>query len=796
MSVTTNTYTETDLGNISPNPLGEYNAKLAYEYLDLVEFKGGSYLCVIELGKTVTDIAPTEGETTAVWQCIAVPGGLTPEYINIHTEVLAKAKEVETNRQAVSEMKTSLEQLEANVTTKHDETVASAANAKTSEANAKTSETEAKKSEQSALDSKNAMDQTIADFNAGLDTVKGNIVGELNTVKDDAISAINTQANASVENVKTQTADYINKEKLIAQQELHDIVDNFNTTAAGKKDEIVNVATEKIQQMTTLLSDTTDAKNAAQTSEVNAKKSETASKQSETNAKASETNVIKLEKDVATAKDEVLAAKSQIDIDKTAIDKAVTDTQISATKAKESETKAKESETTSAQSAAEALISKSEASASATTATEKAILASTKADEASAFATNAKTSETKSKEAETNVTAMQTQVTKDKEVVTTIKTEVTALQESINASGNKINTDATTAIKNIETKKTEVVDAIEQYGAVQVSTEVPTSPHVDVYINPTNEDNYSIPDVRDNLVNEVDTWSSKKIDSELRGKADAIVETASGESIQVKDSSGLGFEGLRIFGKSTQDGVPTPESPVPIVNVGDKGNIALKIDGDTPPQSLTLATPNGLPGIKVDSDGSYTDENGQQWVCDEIDLERGKYVQRIVNTVLNSGLGELNVGVHDNGTCYLIISPKVRPKRNSLSMCEGHKGKGMWTDENGYVYIPSNRTIVVTDNRFTDLDLAKRIIDAKQAKLLYIMDMPIEHDLTPEEIAAYKALHTNYPTTVISNDESAHMEVTYVADTKNYIAKVNASLQKQITELQNALISQKISGGV
>ena len=77
----------------------------------------------------------------------------------------------------------------------------------------------------------------------------------------------------------------------------------------------------------------------------------------------------------------------------------------------------------------------------------------------------------------------------------------------------------------------------------------------------------------------------------------------------------------------------------------------------------------------------------------------------------------------------------------------------------------------------------------------YIAKEPIEHDLTPEEIAAYKALYTNYPTTVISNDESAHMEVSYVADTKNYIAKVNEPLQKQITDLQNALISQKISGG-
>src|SRR5699024_7264730 len=35
------------------------------------------------------------------------------------------------------------------------------------------------------------------------------------------------------------------------------------------------------------------------------------------------------------------------------------------------------------------------------------------------------------------------------------------------------------------------------------------------------------------------------------------------------------------------------------------------------------------PGIPVDSGGNYTDVSGQKWVCDEIDLKRGKYVKRV-----------------------------------------------------------------------------------------------------------------------------------------------------------------------
>ena len=55
------------------------------------------------------------------------------------------------------------------------------------------------------------------------------------------------------------------------------------------------------------------------------------------------------------------------------------------------------------------------------------------------------------------------------------------------------------------------------------------------------------------------------------------------------------------------------------------------------PQSLTLQTPNGLPGVPVSKDGNYTDADGQQWVCDEIDLKRGKYVQRVAIEKNNGG---------------------------------------------------------------------------------------------------------------------------------------------------------------
>ena len=64
-----------------------------------------------------------------------------------------------------------------------------------------------------------------------------------------------------------------------------------------------------------------------------------------------------------------------------------------------------------------------------------------------------------------------------------------------------------------------------------------------------------------------------------------------------------------------------------------------------------------------------------------------------------------------------------------------------------------------------------------------------------EEIAAYKALRTYGPTTVITNDAGAGMEATYVADTGKYIQNLEERLNAKMVNIQSALISQKTSGG-
>lgn len=263
---------------------------------------------------------------------------------------------------------------------------------------------------------------------------------------------------------------------------------------------------------------------------------------------------------------------------------------------------------------------------------------------------------------------------------------------------------------------------------------------------------------------------------------------------------------------------PSPEYQQEIVSAGESGTINVSIsDSGSQSQSLTLATPNGLPGIPVTKDGNYTDADGQQWVCDEIDLERGKYVQRVaekeVSEITWSGAGAWgNTDDYKTLAFYAYIDGS-----NINEDWDAVKNYGICN----YATITSNvfnNSIIgftlgdyiafrVLRSLLPDWDennastepwinwLRKQKEAGNPVIVQYALKTPIERDLTPEEIAAYKALRTYGPTTVITNDAGAGMEATYVADTGKYIQNLEERLNAKMVNIQSALISQKTSGG-
>ena len=68
-------------------------------------------------------------------------------------------------------------------------------------------------------------------------------------------------------------------------------------------------------------------------------------------------------------------------------------------------------------------------------------------------------------------------------------------------------------------------------------------------------------------------------DADVSELAPAIVCTSTGTAIAISDSSESGFEAFSIYGKSTQDGTPTPDAPIDIVSFGEGGSTRIKIAG-------------------------------------------------------------------------------------------------------------------------------------------------------------------------------------------------------------------------
>ena len=191
------------------------------------------------------------------------------------------------------------------------------------------------------------------------------------------------------------------------------------------------------------------------------------------------------------------------------------------------------------------------------------------------------------------------------------------------------------------------------------------------------------------------------------------------------------------------------------------------------PQSTAIVTPNGLPGIPVPSNTAgvtYTDANGQSWIADEIDLERGKYVQRIGKVDLE------NLPWHLIGNCFrsgAISDSKVYKWTSEIAniICSHYICKmtsyNMQYNSDGQdnlIGMYANQ-IEIKDTRYNkDVDLFKQSLSGVYA--YYVLAIPVERNLTSAELAEYTQLYSYKPTTVVENDSDCWMDVTALCKPK------------------------------
>lgn len=394
--------------------------------------------------------------------------------------------------------------------------------------------------------------------------------------------------------------------------------------------------------------------------------------------------------------------------------------------------------------------------------------------------------------------------------------------------------------------------------------------------------------------------------SAVKTRQNILIGTETGNPISVDDAFPAPMCGLTVYGKSTQDGTPTPNAPVPIVSAGDSGSVAVKVTGknllylpdieertvdgitysvkngvikakgtytgqygirlstlkfpvgtfifnsnaikgtestnrcldltnnntigfsfhsnnlNTPKrlsendvsyefllmlqftagemewqpqmllsdkplpyspyreQLLTLPTPNGLPGIPVTSGGNYTDQSGQQWVCDEVDLERGVKVQRIGKVTPLSATDIFNKLA--NTEEVRIDNPFIRDRGRLPMLCNTFKLVPVtWNVDTPYIF-----SYAATGNASIAFRLPIGVYSETYFKehpttAYGILATPIETSLTSDEIAAYKALTAYGPDTVMQASDGAGVKLEYQRDVNIAIKKLEDAIASMTT---------------
>ena len=337
----------------------------------------------------------------------------------------------------------------------------------------------------------------------------------------------------------------------------------------------------------------------------------------------------------------------------------------------------------------------------------------------------------------------------------------------------------------------------------------------------------------------------------LKKRQNVLVGSETGNPISCNDAYSAPLCGLSVYGKSMQDGTPSPDSPVPIVSAGDDGSVVVRVTGKNrmPPnlnrgsfvecfvkkntpitlvfkgdfvsqdgnilfigennenllfgidagkaehhitlkanatkfqyllnntasenvcltwnasspdyepyreRLLTLPTPTGLPGIPVTSGGNYTDPSGQQWVCDEVDFERGVKVQRVnivdLSTCEITGVTNLEVTKR-----LAILLPLKGKDYRVKALCNRLPCFASFTDDIIHFYVDTN-------NAQFFIPIGAKNPEEGEYILFYVLDTPIETPLTPAEIAAYKALTAYAPDTVVQASDGAGIKLDYQRD--------------------------------
>lgn len=279
-----------------------------------------------------------------------------------------------------------------------------------------------------------------------------------------------------------------------------------------------------------------------------------------------------------------------------------------------------------------------------------------------------------------------------------------------------------------------------------------------------------------NLTDSQQEQARSNINAADKARQNVLVGTETGNPIAVDDAFPAPLCGLTVYGKSTQDGTPTPDAPVPIVSAGDGGSVAVTLsDGNGKTQTLTLPTPNGLPGIPVTSGGNYTDPQGQQWVCDEVDFSNCIRIKRVSSFVVAANMVR-SLASNPADYCAIVTTPpdfkaifnnaRIVLMSNRFRFEKDIKNEGVLFGYGNVIrlYFDPSKIKTLAD--------VKEFVAANHINITYETVDPIQTPLTAAELAAYKALATYSPDIVVQAADGAGVKLEYQRDVNIAIKKL------------------------
>lgn len=256
----------------------------------------------------------------------------------------------------------------------------------------------------------------------------------------------------------------------------------------------------------------------------------------------------------------------------------------------------------------------------------------------------------------------------------------------------------------------------------------------------TTEQAQQIEQNKTNIASLKEETSSLKED--ISTKITKFYASSQGET-HITDSDNGKIQDMMIYGKSSQDGTPTPENPVEIKSVVNPTVKVTNEDG-LKVQSVTLnnITLNAIP---VKSGGNVTID-GQQYIADYVDVEHGK----VIRNILKWRLGDFKYGFN-NAVWHINIS-ELGIDGSKIGLSNMFK-----IQSDNYNGVTASEFYIAYDGKAASLNMRgmtdeefKKWLREKNPEVYNVLTVAEEIPITLEEASAFKQLMTYYPVTNIS----------------------------------------------